>query len=455
MKNKKEFLSLLLFSLIFLSSFSAFSINANAVNSSNLTIKSNWLYVNDGTYRDWDPKPWKNKIKFNIGGKDLNSFENHGIISINDSEILFKSTAQFGFEVNAYTNVDYKDIYPNIKSVESSMEFLTVHGFWLGWSKWWSHYKVYYDSLDKGTTIHTHEYDGFIPITVGIQDILPPSGIMSLNGILFPIPTYSYDIVEVLIDEVRNGEAGAYEDIFTNAGEITEGTVTTDILGEDDFSAAAAKIIKAIGDWELGWKAGPIVRSRNLQSIKYDTNVRTTPYSTISFDKDKPFTFSLPVTLTPEVYDYVQRNTYRRAVIDYDTGLAKITAVLYGPATEIAPERVVSVHTRNPFLHWGFTVDVNFFATVPSTAKLSQAILADPYLKRGDMVWDTSFTGAYDVTSTFIKDDPIENFLNWFDNIFGLGGILGTLIGIIILGVGIYVFVRVGVPYLRRKAKRS
>ena len=95
-----------------------------------------------------------------------------------------------------------------------------------------------------------------------------------------------------------------------------------------------------------------------------------------------------------------------------------------------------------------------FYATIPVTAELSQTILADPYLKRGDMVWDSDFTGVYEVTLAPTKGDPISNFFEWLGDLV-FGDFIGTIILILIGIVGLYIFIKIGIPYIRMRQRRK
>ena len=452
LKNNKFFF---FFFIFFISPilFSGFSINAKAfISTDNLTIKANWLYITKGSYQDFDPEPWKTNIKFSTGGKDLLSFKNYGIIaSSNESELLFKSSVRFGFEANAYTDVDYNDWFPDINSETFTANFLTVHKFMHGWSIGWEYYDVSWDTLVLGTE-NKHTYNGIFPITVGIKEMVPPTGVITVNGKTFAIPTYTYDIIEVGILQVRDGEAGKNEDIFTDAADITEGTVDTEILG-DDVDSVYKEIMNAVANWDLGWRAGPIVHGQTHQYIKHDTDPEGTSYDSIRFEQDTPFTFDLPVTLEPNVYEFIQDNTYRAASFLYEKSIQKLE-VWTSPHSVSAPSRVLAVHTDNPFIHWDFYIDMAFYATIPVTAELSQAILADPYLKRGDMVWDSDFTGVYEVTLAPTKGDPISNFFEWLGDLV-FGDFIGTIILILIGIVGLYIFIKIGIPYIRMRQRRK
>lgn len=440
------FLTLFLFM-----SFISIGFNRAVISGSDLTIQASWLYETRDPFIDIDPHDWENKIKFSLGGEDLLDFRNHGVISVNDTEILIRSTVLFGFEVNAYTTVGYKDVFPEIdEDKEHSELFVEARIRRLEIDVLYERSYVNWLTIDLGDkdTHQYHEYDGVLPITIGIQDILPPSGQIVLNGIEFAIPKYTWNVIEVRTEKIRDGEAGAYMDIFTDASGIDEGTVRTETLG-DDFSSSEDDVLGQVEDWDLGWKAGPIERAKNLQQSVIDSDEST--HHSIPFEENTPFTFSLPITLHPEVYEYVQYNEIRRAIFDYWTWGFYQGEIhpIYGPKTEVAPKRIVAIHTSNYFLHWDLIAEIDFYATIPVTAELSESIMADPYLKRGDMVWDVSFTGAYDVTLPFTKQDPIADALDYITDMFGEYGWI--LILVILVGVGIYIFVQIGIPLITKK----
>ena len=116
-----------------------------------------------------------------ISYEDLLAFDNVGIVSYNESHILYKSTVRFGFEVTAHTYVGFRDVYPNINLNEKHSErFFTIYSYYFG-TRIDSAYDVSWSTINYGDIERYHEYDGVLPITVGIKDITPPSGVINLK----------------------------------------------------------------------------------------------------------------------------------------------------------------------------------------------------------------------------------------------------------------------------------
>jgi len=259
-------------------------------------------------------------------------------------------------------------------------------------------------------------------------------------------------VVRTRITEVDDGVVGTYEDIFTNVADVDSGSVTFQKL-EDDFSASQSKIIAYVDSSNLGWSGGSIEEGQTLQQSMVGGSQKGVefhnPYISDSYE------FQLSARIQPEVSKYSQYNDIRAAEVKYWTwGIwAGDMDILVSPHTYTAPERIVAVHTEYQFIHWEFEVDVEFVATVESTAELTQAILDDPLLRAGDMIWDVGFTGDYEVEIALQKRDPLDFFEDIFDDIFNLlfGDIFSILMVIIIVGIGLYVFVKIGVPLIKKR----
>jgi hypothetical protein len=453
LKHKSKYF-FIFFIFTFIIGLSSFSLFATAfTNESELTVKSNWFYETIGSFQQADKKSWENNIKFASGGEDLLAFENHGIVSYNDTEVLYKATARFGFEMTAHTYVGYDDIYPNIDINEKHVErFFSIKRYY--WNTMtWSFHDVSWSAINYGDVTQKHEYVGSVPVTVGIKDLTPPSGVIDLNGITFTIPGYKYNIIQAGVLQVRDGEVGSYNDYFTNVGEVDEGNVEFEAL-DDNFNAVEQNIIGYYQKQDLGWSAGIPERGRTLFQSYIDTDQEGTTYHSISTELDEPFTFPVAVNLQPEVFEYVQYNTITEAGIDYWAwGIYNGDIITWASPATRNVKRVVAVHTKNNFLHWDFYVDVELYATVPSTAQLTQSILEDPYLKCGDMVWDTSFTGEYHVSTPLTQHDPLEALGEYILGLFT--GSFSWLIWLIIGVVGLYIFIKLGIPYLRLRMRRK
>lgn len=376
-------------------------------------------------------------------------FENLGMISSSETEVLYKSRATFGFEVTAHTNVDFRSVYPNINLNKQHTEwfFSIQREYFLSWAT--SVHDVSWNTIELGD-MREHDYDGSIPITIGIRDIIGNTGSITLNGQTFDTPAYTSDVIKTTVTNIRDGEVGGYVDRFTNVADVSEGEVSLQIL-EDDFSAAETAVVNWYNDKNLGWRAGDIERGGTIQQSMIGGSQIGTEFTNIQ--SSSSYTFSLNAQIKPEVYEFVQYNTITSAKIKYYAwGLWEGNIdPKFGPSTGIAKKRIVAVHTTNGFLHWEFEVDVEFYATIQSTAELTQAILNDPYLKAGDIMWDSTITGDYKVDVPLTTQDDI---LDWLDDLFG--GLFGNIQNILMLVAIIAVSIVVLYIALKfRKGKRG
>ena len=454
LKTKK--VGILFISVLFLGFISVlFNIPiVNANENYEPTIKANWLYVQPSNFVDKSPNSWETKIQISSGGGDMWDFENLGMVSSSDTEILYKSKATFGFEVTVHTNVDFRSVYPNINLAKHNIEhFFTINRAYFGYDTTTIH-NVEWNSIELGA-MRVHDYDGYVPITVGIRDILGNTGSISLNGEVFDTPAYTADVIKTTITSINSGEVGGYGDLFTNVNDVTEGKVTFTALG-DDFSANERAVIDYYNNRNLGWKAGDIEKGQTLQQSMIGGSQRGSEFT--SAQSLSSYTFSLNTQLQPEVYEFVQYNDITSArILYYAWGFfAGNIDTVYSPATRQV-KRIIGIHTINNFIHWEFEVEVEFYATVQSTAELTSAILNDPYLRAGDMVWDSSFTGDYKVDTILTQQDNVFDVIGeFFEDLFGsLSGIINFVIMIIIIAVGLYIFIKIGIPLISRRIKRG
>lgn len=420
------------------------------------TIRADWLYIDTGTFVDSSPNSWETNIKISSGGIDLISFENLGIIAANDNEVLYKARTTYGFEITMHTDVDFRAVYPNINLNKQYSDWFfkiqRLRAFQPGVT---SIHSVSWNTIDTGI-MRQHNYNGYIPITVGIRDILGNDGTITIGSETFETPGYVADIIRTKVITLRDGIVGGYTDRFTNIADVEKGSVTFQEL-DDDFSASESNVIAYYQNSNLGWTAGPIQRGQTIQQSMVDGSQSGTEFSSRAIGASS--LFNLDAHIQPEVYEFVQYNTIRYASIDYFTywPIAGNIDSLIGPATKNAPERIIAIHTTNSFMHWDLEVIVEFVATVDSNAALTQAILADPYLRAGDIIWDTSFTGDYKVDVPLQQDKTIFDVINeFFGNLFGVfGGIFNFIIIIIVVGVGLYIFIKIGIPMIKRRAEKS
>lgn len=415
----------------------------SAFDPATTVVKANWLYVNAGDFTDTSPHSWENKITIQTGGEDLLEFENLGIVSeeTSDTQVVYKARAKFGFEVTVHTSVDFRNFFPNINLAAQHEEwFFKVNHFYIHSSPT-AMYSVKWNEVDYGSVSQWHDYIGSIPLTVGIKELTGTRGEIEINGVTISVPEYIPNTLQSQVTILRSGVVGDYNDIFTNVNDVEGGDVSLVVL--DDFNEQQQAIINYYNDYNLGWSPGNVQIGQTLQQSLVSGAQGGATFHNQNPAANRFYTFNLGAEIQPEVYQYVQYNTLKKAEIVYWHYLfpGNIDPI-YGPATE-SIQRVVGVHTTNYFLHWDLTVEVEFYATIPSTAELTQSILDDPYLKAGDMMWDTSIVGTHHVDLPLTTGDLLSDLMPW----------IILIIIIAVLALVIYLFIQVGMPLIISYAK--
>jgi len=422
-----------------------------------VVIKSNWLYIDTGDFIDSSPHSWENNLVVTSGGEDLLDFKNLGIISASNDEILYKAEATFGFEITAHTSVGVLDAFPELNTeAEKEVAFLDYSKInWLGIRYAHYRYSTRWHYADLGQ-LYQHDYSGLIPVTVGIKPLSSTSGDITINGNTFNIPTYISNTLQVHVADLNSKEIGNYTSEYKNVADSQE--VTVSFTNMDDTSNVVDKVLDYLESHQIGIDAtrdpepGP-----QLQQSKVDGSQPGATFHNPNPIDNNYYTFNLYTSLAPEVRKDIQTIKVTQVAIGYyDPTLFSdaYIEVAWGPYT-LDQRRTVGVHTQNYVLHWDFMVDVEFLATIPSNAELTESVLSDPYLKMGDWVWDTSIMGgnlAFTVDSTSFWERLASGLQGLFSSIWG---IILMIVLIILVFVGLYLFIRVGVPLIVRRSKRK
>lgn len=444
--HKSTTSKIIFLSIIFIIGFIA--VNIHRVSGSvsyNPIVEANWLYVKAGAFVDTSPDPLENDIYIATGGEDLLSFENLGIISSSDESILYGSKVVFGYETSAHTGAGVNDVFPNLNTQNKyKIGFLWISHVDAGGTCYRTDvYDAEWTDVSLGASVR-HDYSGHIPMTVGIKPLTITSGNMILNEIEFPIPEYKFNVLQSEVELYREGECGEYTDEFI----VDNDEVSVVFVDEEGYSDQASSVITEINKHDIGVKQDPEIKLAGTiyQSISDGSQPGATFHNADPTD-DEYYTFQLGCRLAPEVRYYNQKiyRTYLSLGLHYPIFRDMEIRKTAGPST-IEHTRITGAHVYNQFIHWDMTVTVYFYATVESTAELTQSILSDPVLKMGDWVWDPEFVGKDITVSIYTKTllDMIWEFIWAF---------LGPIITILIVGIALYIFIKVGVPYLSRKAK--
>lgn len=439
--DKKLKIKLFLVSIfLFVSFLSIAPINVNAA-----TVEANWLSIVPGDFVDYDSRSHETKLKTTVGGGGLISFQSLGVIrsETNDQQIVYKSRAVFEEEIVIHTSVGIRDTYPNMNTNNMfSVEYFRLNRFYISGATQELYHLKWYD-LDLGNPTF-HNYNGYLPVTLSIKPFLDTTGYINVGGVSMPAPTYTSEILQARIVDIKSGDCGKYKDEFLDIG-IQDTTIEI-VPMADTFTAAQEKLMDWYNDHDLGIVSESGVIKPTEQQGKIDADpVGTTYHNAIPSDS---LTIELDTELEPRVYKYTQTITIKRAGITYwQWGLfAGNIDPVYGVETRVIP-RTIGVHIDNYFVHYYIIVTVDFYATVPSTAKLTQTVLNDPYLQVGSWAWDTSMFGTEAAELAFTTGDLMTELMPW----------IILIIIIVVVIVGIYIFIQVGMPMImvRTKAKTA
>ncbi|KKN04824.1 hypothetical protein LCGC14_1093470 [marine sediment metagenome] len=437
----------------------------------NPIITTDILAVQVGGFQDTTTDDGRGKIDISKGGYDLISFENMGMVPGSYDEVskqaIYRARVVFGFEVNAWTSATFNDIYPKI-NIDNTVKtpylqtavwhHIGLHilpiGAYLGSSKT---YSIEYRSIDYGTTTKRlfnifgilritdvvdvpnsyllHDYHGTIPTTITISPGLRFSGAITVGGQTFSVPTLTSDIIYTQIKNVRGGEAGGYEDRYSDQGMDTASVLLT-LADKNEYSTTIQKIVDWFNDGNVGRIANKKNESITIQQSIIDKSHSNDRYDSINIGNS--FSFNIPVHIRPGV-------TKLRNYFDLTTGTFRWFADghwnMNPSITTKTIQRDVSVSVQNVFIHYDFEVISDLFMTTQFTAELSQSFLNDPNLEISDMIWDKSIWG----------DKIVEIVLTKTPSIWDILIMILTIVAIIVVAYFVFKYLR----SRRRKQGRS
>ena len=258
-------------------------------------------------------------------------------------------------------------------------------------------------------------------------------GELKLGDYTFQMPALVYDVMDIQIKEHDKDYIGIYDDVYIDYNPTNEGKLSIVSVTETTANQKVMDYINERADigWEyLGQIEGPFTL-QNFQSDGYLLKINNQQYK-------------LQIVLRPEITETHQIDKLTSATIwwDYeDTWLSPAgMGFLMGPTTDYV-DRPISVKVNNRMMYFKFEVFMDLYMTVEPDYVLSESELHTPFFSQGDWVWDTTYQG--DVPTL-----PEETYKITF-----FGKLFSWLITLIIIGIGLYVFIVVVIPYLRRKAK--
>ena len=375
-------------------------------------------------------------LRHSIGGEDLKAFENLGIYSQDETGVIFKSRATFGFELNSFLDLNVENCYPDINfNAIKKFSYLAVAYVWGIIPQSGKIYSITARTVDLGDTFNSQHYTKPLQLTVDIVPTFKDFGGEYLNGVQINSIDHIYEIKVVKLDTVEHGLVGEYEDFYTEQT-TQSGDVDVVKLEADDPGNAQAR--EGVNNLDLGWETNDITDVREgitIQNVNYLSDPVGTTYHNSGTGS---FNFDVMFSMRPEITYSEQTIHVRRATLIVDT-LFK-TYQLHGSVENYDDTRMRSIHVTSPFVHQEYEVTVYFLATVTLDAEVYESALNDPYFIKGDWIWNEEIGGTTDVT--LVESDTLGQIL---DMLFPW--IIGIIVIIVIILV-IYIAMKIGMPLL-------
>jgi len=214
---------------------------------------------------------------------------------------------------------------------------------------------------------------------VKMKPLTSSGGNITLNGITFDLPSYEYDILKVNIVKTSDSEIGH---TFNEFGQNTEHqNVDVDFISIGDTSSLNQDVLDILTNSNLGVSV--------ISDIKYSRILSSSKLSTIggTFHNSNPkeikeFTFNIGTTIVPEYKLYTDTLRTCTATVYMHRPLFgdPYLSIMSGPVSQ-EYVRPAGVDICNYNIHREFTVTIEVYTTVQSTAELTEIILH--YKKNG------------------------------------------------------------------------
>lgn len=439
------------------------------------TIDYTWIAVEVDGFEDIHTNDGQGRFHVSKGGYQLARFTNEGFIGIDNetNTLYYRASAVFRFGINAYTLASITDGFPNIDlSARETKEYVEIYKY--------PSINVFpppkfneleiisagvnYRTIDFDTTVanvegqpfkdvnlKVHDYDGYLPITVALHEDFGTLAEMEIaEGLTLYNPKIIAEVKKVIVDVTRSDTVGDYDDVYANEkndfGEVSI-YYPDDALPSLGSGDRKADVTQTIQDLALGSNLGE--KYEGLTVLGGSTGqsfVRAEPIGVIfdNMESTPSYKFNLPMRIKPEISYCSQDVDVRWAQIEWDYQDLWLNEagvwVMEGPRTDVY-QRYPSVHVTNRYIHQEFKVEVNFIASMQFDPVLGGVILEDPFVIAGDFVWDESLMGTSDYTIT--QYTPFQDLTD-----FMLTSVLPVILLIVIVGVVIYIFMKIGMPLL-------
>jgi hypothetical protein len=409
-----------------------------------------------------------NNFKFYKDQGLLTAF-NRGSTDHGNGTITFEYEVLFDLITYLYSSFDVNDFYPNMDDELLKYEVLRFkHYGTLGDKIADRRYHQYFASYNFGK-MTSHGFNGEIPIKLDLNpDFYNPTG-ETIGDIVVGETNYAYKIKQLQVTNTSTGRVGKYKDVFEGA-DSDHKSLDFELQRSDDIED---KFADKVEEENIGLHSMGEITTSPQKGI-------ADPVRHIGASVDNTewgsYRFNQRVHIEPRVTKTKQDVKRRHLLIrrhdawggDWD----------YVPSEEDSPSETCpyiqkSAHVYNYYVRSDYTVKVLFSCDMRiENYEKDPATLEDPQFTSGDMLWgydSGGYTGLSKPTDKPDADDiidPIVDFLGDMGD--AIGGAIGSLFGGVIGGlfsgpggfllliiliiatiIGIYLFIKIGLPLIR------
>lgn len=462
----KSFFLLFIISISLFYGFIGLASTASATTSlsnKSTTITADWLSVQP------DMSDIDNNFKFYKDQGLLTAF-NRGSEDHGDGTITFRYEGIFDLKTILYSSFDVKDFYPNMKEETLKYEIFN-----------YEHIGIFLDQLEDTPYYQTfpsynfgemtpHEFNGIIPLKMDLNpDFYNPEG-EKIGDIVIGETNYAYKIKQLQVTNTSTGRVDKYKDIYSGAESDRSEPFDFDLQSSNDVPD---KFIDEVEEYEAGaWRRDEITKTKQKGIADPVRHIGT------SIDNTEwgQYTFEFRANLEPQVTrtkEDVKRK--RLKYQQHDSALAPDRYYTYEDSSpsEKTPYIQKSAHVYNYYIETDYTVKVLFETDMEiENYEEDPAYLENPSFTTGDWYWnydDGGYEGMSMPTERIDSDDFFDAVVDFFGDLGdAVGGAIGSLFGGFIGGlfsgpggfllliiliiatiIGIYLFIKIGLPFIR------
>lgn len=465
MKRQKYYCMILLFFLGFpvINAIAQTTIQVNHSDYFTETIVSpNSLECDITGFPSDDPR-----VQLKWGERTLISNTPVSVRKLNETTFLYTTLLEYEVSSNIFTIYTYKDVYPNsYEAKETPIEWCYLRTA-TDWGITQSqinryHLTAYYREMIQGNLVPVG-FKGNLNFNFALGEEQVPS-FVEFTDYDVSLGTLNFEsrLKSAVISTSEIVPIGAYNEFYTQGTYISLGSI--DLTNFGSLSGVNQGQIDVAGE----------IRALDLYLDGTAEPTMETPYDCVQlrfpFTKGEDLVLEhMTAYISNEPDVYLNKQTITGRVIQYPDSLDIDTqqnifsdmGVVNKPVPQkIARDRYISAVVQNYNFHNTYRLQFEVQSTmeIKSISGTVIELTNEPLLNIGDRYIDLAFKGVVgaDVVVGQAQTDIWDTILGFFQNIFStIGGIVGFIAVTILIVVGLYLLIKLGIPAITGKASKK